>query len=137
MPWPTEELKRRFNLPENAGLLRYLEERSPHAHSDLGVLLFDAPKELPGAGLFGPNIAACSYVFAHTRSGVAFVLAAGMRNLILRLGRPHPETEPFPDIGPEWFSLEPFHPDRSRARNAGLVRDLIAAAFARAQGAAR
>ena len=136
MPWPTEELKLRFNRPENADLLLYLEEYSPHVHSDLGMLLFDAAKKLPGVQIFGPDIPACSYVFAHTSSGVAFVLAVGMRSLVLRLPEPYPETRSFEKAGSGWHEFDPFDPQRDKGRNAALVRELASAAFAHAESAA-
>jgi hypothetical protein len=128
MPWPTTTLKR-FSLPENEQLIQYLEHHSPSAHSDLGILLFNAVKHLPGAEVFGPNITACSYVFAHTKTGIAFAVAIGMRTLALRLPQPHPKTQPFTDISPDWHQFDPFNPTLKRDESQRLIDELFRAAY--------
>ena len=134
--WPGEELRQRFNQPENELLLRYLEKHSPHAHSDLGILILETRNRFEGVGVYGPNITACSYLFAHTQAGVAFALAVGMTSLVLRLPERHPETVPFEKIGPGWCEFNPFDPTRLNKLSADLVRELTASAFRHA-GAAR
>lgn len=108
MPWPSEELTRRFSKPENAALVEYLLEHGPSCHSDLGILLYNAAKELPGAQVYGPNPTACSYVFAHTQDAVAFAAGVGMRQLLLRLAGPDPAVTPFQDLGEDWYVVDPF-----------------------------
>jgi hypothetical protein len=141
MPWPTEQLLTRFSRPENAPLLRYLEALSPSAHSDLGILLFEAARELPGTAVFGPNPTACSYVFLHTADGVAFALAVDTNMLAFRLAeaeRVHATkngAHSFPDLGGDWIEIDPFDACRSRAETAALLRNLFNGAFRHASAA--
>ncbi len=129
MPWPSDELTRRFARPENAALVEYLLERSPSCHSDLGILLFDAVKRLPGAQVYGPNVTACSYVFAHTHDGVAFAAGLSMRELLFRLAQPEPEARRFADLGEDWYVLDPFDPGRPRAARDALLARLFRSAY--------
>ena len=135
MPWPSSELIVRFSRPENETLLRHLKTHSPSAHSDLGILLFKAAKELPGTAVFGPNVTACSYVFLHTAAGVAFALAVGMRTLAFRLAEPERtaalenNARPFDALGKDWIEIDPFDPSRNQVEMAALLRKLFNAAF--------
>jgi hypothetical protein len=52
-----------------------------------------------------------------------------MRTLALRLPQPHPKTQPFTDISPDWYQLDPFNPNLKRDEGQQLIDELFHAAY--------
>jgi hypothetical protein len=135
MAWDTATLKTRFNRPENGEVIRYLETHHPSAHSDVASELLDAAKGLPHLHWYCPDKWSYAYVFLHTPSGIIYGLAVGMRTLLFRLPQEGIPTalseggELCKELGPEWVSFCPFHPDIPRARMQAQMRRWCEAAY--------
>jgi len=135
MRWDTTALKTRFNRPENDAVIRYLETHHPSAHSDIASELLDAAQGLPHRHWYCPDKWSYAYVFLHTPSGTVYGLAVGMRTLLFRL--PQAEMlaalaeggEAYKELGPEWVSFYPFHPDIPRAQIQARMKHWCAAAY--------
>ena len=102
-----------LELAENLEISTYLETERPSAHSDLADELFHAAKGLP-CRWFCPDTPAYAFALLHTSRGVAFAVAVGMNDLLVRLPEPLAEEarkasgRSFPPLRSEWVSFRPF-----------------------------
>lgn len=135
MAWDTTELKTRFNRVANSAVIRYLESHHPSAHSDIASELTDAAKALPHRHWYCPDKWSYAYVFLHTPSGIIYGLAVGMSTLLFRLPQEKIPAalsgggEPFHELGPEWVSFYPFHPDVPRIQMQARMKQWCEAAY--------
>jgi hypothetical protein len=108
--------------PDNAAVLDLVERSS--AHGDLGRLLFDfakttgAMRVVPLASHDFPAL-----VGTPPDSDIVVVAASGMLRLLFRAGEDEPagarlERERATDLGPEWWRVNPFDREVSRAATA-------------------
>ncbi len=124
--WDTTELKARFSGAENAAVVQYLEEQHPSAHSDVAEEMLIASEGIKDRHYHCPNGMQCSYIFLHTRDGVIYSLAVGMKTLGFRLPKQEVQNalaeggEIFSELGDHWVSFNPFRVDeptvKTRAR---------------------
>jgi hypothetical protein len=56
----------RFHIAENEDVLEVVRRANPFAHSDVGSLLLDLGKQIPGARAYSPSYASYAYVVLHT-----------------------------------------------------------------------
>lgn len=120
--------------PANAEIVRYLQEQTPSAHSDVASEMFLAAKELRDIHSFAPDPSSYSYELLHTSHGVVFAVSAGQSTILLR--RPAdrlPSTfeahgKPFPPLGPAWVALPAFQPGIPLADWRKTLRTLMKAA---------
>ncbi len=135
MRWDTTALKTRFNRSENDAVIRYLETHHPSAHSDIASELLDAAQGLPHRHWYCPDKWSYAYVFLHTPSGTIYGLAVGMRTLLFRLPQAEMPAalaeggEAYKELGPEWVSFYPFHPDIPRAQMQARMKHWCTAAY--------
>lgn len=103
--------------PQNAELIRYLEETSPSAHSDVTSEMVLAAGGLRDVHSSAPDPRAYSYEVLHTTDGVIFCAAIGQSTLLFRiperLRRPDLRGvgAPFPGLGPDWIAVPAFAVD--------------------------
>ena len=104
----------RFKVPANAAVIEFIRRTSPFAHSDVGIVLLELGKELPGVTAYCPSYSSCAYVVLHNDADRIFAIAYGQRGLAFRLGASSlaagigdggtPETA----IGDDWLSFAPY-----------------------------
>lgn len=121
----------KFRIPENEGVLRYIEAHQFSAHSDVASELIDAANGLRGVRWYCPDAARYAFVVLHTTRNVIFGLAYGMSGIALRVrgtdvARVHSlGGAPHADLGDEWVDVELYASGMSLAENrmrlAGLV----------------
>lgn len=105
-----------FFVPENADVIAFIRRTNPFAHSDVGSLLFELGREIPGAQAYCPSARSCAYVVLHTAAHRIFAIAFGQRGLAFRLSAgPHAEAlaaggVEAPEIGVDWVRLDPWAP---------------------------
>jgi hypothetical protein len=107
MVWPIDA---RLRVPENREIVAFLERCGPSAHGDIASELASACRPLSGIRLHCPDRARYAWVAAHDAGGRVLALAWGMGAISLRLegGRRDPGLRPEPEIGPDWWTIEPF-----------------------------
>ena len=104
----------RFKIPVNAAVIEFIRRTSPFAHSDVGSILLDLRKWLPGVEAYCPSYGSCAYVVLHDDAHRIFAIAYGQRGLALRLDPSSYATalddggtrEPI--IGADWLSFTAF-----------------------------
>ena len=111
----------RFLIDANEDVVRFIRVVNPFCHSDVGSVLIELGKEIPGAHDYSPSYKSCAYVALHTDASRIFAIAYGQRSLAFRLPPDvHAEAiaeggEPMPRIGAEWIGFAPWggkgHPD--------------------------
>ena len=104
----------RFFIRDNADVIEFIRRVNPFAHSDVGSVLFQLGKAIPGAGAYCPVPSVYSYVVLHTESDRIFAIAFGMSGLAFKLSPETEETarsdggERAPEIGAGWMRFEPW-----------------------------
>ncbi|HEY4306473.1 MAG TPA: hypothetical protein VGM82_18505 [Gemmatimonadaceae bacterium] len=105
---------RRFFTPANAEVIEFIRRVNPFAHSDIGTVLFDCAREIPGAQAYCPSVASYAYVVVHTPVSGIVAIAYDRRRLAIRLSAAshadaiaagNVETSA---IGPEWIEINPW-----------------------------
>ena len=104
----------RFKIPYNDGVMTFVRTTNPSAHSDVGSLLLELGKTIPGAVAYCPSYGSFAYVVLHTESNHIFAIAFGQRGLGFRLA-PSVLADTAADrgtlapaIGPGWVSFDPW-----------------------------
>lgn len=128
MAWNTTELKTRFSWAENAAVVHYLELDHPSAHSDVAEEMFIAADRIKDRRCYCPDGSQYAYCFLHTKAGVIYSLAVGMKNLTFRL--PEDEIpmaladggELFSGIGGPWVSFNPFLVNESTVKTRARMK---------------
>jgi hypothetical protein len=129
------DLESRFPNPENRCAITYLKERAPSAHGDLAEQLSTAAAGLQECELYCPSPGEFSYCMLHSRSGVIFALALGMRHLSFRLA---PDDIPKaiasggqaqPELGAGWVAFEAFSGARPVAEVVSELRSWCGCAY--------
>ena len=118
----------RFKIPYNDGVMTFVRVANPSAHSDVGSVLLELGKTIPGAIAYSPSYRSYAYVVLHNASNHIFAIAFGQRGLAFRL----PESvlpdavadrgTLAPDIGPDWVSFNPWDPNAKAAHTDRLRR---------------
>ena len=103
----------RFMIPANASVIEFIRRTNPFAHSDVGSLLLDLGKRLPGSHAYCPSYGSCAYVVLHNDAdrGLAFRLAPASA-----AAAPDDGGTPESKIGPDWFAFEPYEGTDGLAR---------------------
>ena len=118
----------RFHVAGNEDVLEFVRRANPFAHSDVGSLLLELGKSIPGARAYCPSYAQCAYVVLHTEAWRIFAIAFGQRGLAFRL-TPASRLAALadggaatPDIGPDWVSFAPWGGGDETSRANGYAR---------------
>ena len=118
----------RFQIADNADVIEFIRRVNPFAHSDVGSMLFDLGKEIPGAHAYCPVPSVYSYVVLHTDENRIFAIVFDMRGLAFRLA-PQDEAPALsdggiqaPEIGDGWIRFEPWAREAETLTHARLVR---------------
>ena len=118
----------RFVIDDNADVIGFIRRVNPFAHSDVGSVLFELAKKIPGAHAYCPVPSAYSYVLLHTDANRIFAIAFDMRGLAFRIA---PEDEataladgglPATNIGPGWVAFEPWSREPATVTRERLLR---------------
>lgn len=127
--WLIDATDPRFFIAPNDDVIAFIRRTNPFAHSDVGSLLLDLGKKIPGAHAYSPSYKQYAYVVLHTDASRIFAIAYGQRGLGFRLS---PSAQPLahadggvaaPDIGPDWIAFDPWNPNVPTAgRQARLER---------------
>lgn len=126
----------RFKTEWNARVVEFIRAENPFAHSDVGSLLLEIGKGLPGAEAYCPSYASCAYVVLHDAENRMFAIAFGMTGLAYRLSRGaygdalDDGGKAAPEIGPDWVRFDPWPLDVKRADTDARLRRWAARAFA-------
>ena len=118
----------RFAIDDNADVMEFIRRVNPFAHSDVGSVLFELGKEIPGALAYCPVPSVYSYVVLHTAENRIFAIAFGMRGLAFRLATDDEATAlsdggiRAADIGAGWTRFEPWGREPAAATHARLLR---------------
>ena len=105
-----------FFVPDNAEVLEFIRRANPFAHSDVGSVLFDVVKQIPGAQAYCPSVRSYAYVVLHTAAHRIFATAYDMRGLAVRLSAvPYAEAlvaggVDAAEIGADWVRIDPWGP---------------------------
>ena len=128
----------RFHVAGNEDVLAFVRRTNPFAHSDVGSLLLELGKGVPGSRAYSPSFAQYAYVVLHTNAWRIFAIAFGQRGLAFRLAPVSRDAASSDggvgasDIGPDWLSFEPWHPDIPGAVQRARLERWCARAFAEA-----
>jgi hypothetical protein len=104
----------RFFTGANEDVVRFIRVANPFAHSDVGSVLIELGKKIPGAHHYCPSYKSCAYVVLHTDARRIFAIAYGQRGLAVRLPLvAHGEAiadggVPTSEIGAEWMGFAPW-----------------------------
>jgi hypothetical protein len=104
----------RFQTPQNADVIEFIRVKNPFAHSDVGSIVFDLAKSIPGAHAYSPAVRSFAYVVLHDDADRIFAIAYDQRGFGLRLAPSSVDAavadgaEPAPDLGPDWVTLTPW-----------------------------
>ena len=104
----------RFKIPANEAVLDFVCRGNSSAHSDVGSLLFDLAKVIPGAHAYCPLVSSFTYVVLHTDADRIYAIAFGMRGLAFRLAPSAYDAaladgaRPADQIGAGWVEFDPF-----------------------------
>jgi hypothetical protein len=118
----------RFVIEENADVVEFIRRVNPFAHSDVGSVLFELGKEIPGAYAYCPVPSVYSYVVLHTAGSRIFAIAYGMSALAFRLATRDEATAlsdggiPAPEIGAGWTRFVPWDREPKTVTHARLLR---------------
>jgi hypothetical protein len=108
--WATEfDLVKVAQHPVNVMVIAMLKKTRPDSHSDSGEEFIIGLEKLPDANVYTPR-RPYGYIMAYTDNGVVFALALGT-GVFFRFYESQQWAienggKPYPDLGPEWFSIE-------------------------------
>ena len=111
----------RFKIPANRAVIEYIRRANPFAHSDIGAMLIQLAKLVPGAQYYCPSFSSLAYVVLHTKADLIFAIAIGMLKIDFRLspsfvsGAMDKGEAEHSDIGADWLSVRPFPRGEPRA----------------------
>jgi hypothetical protein len=111
----------RFKIPANRAVIEYIRRENPFAHSDIGAVLLQLAKLVPGTQYYCPRFSSMAYVVLHTNANLIFAIAIGMLKIDFRLsptlvGEAMREGEAeHSDIGADWLSIRAFPKGDQRA----------------------
>jgi hypothetical protein len=111
----------RFLTANNSDVIEFIRRTNPFAHSDVGSMLFEYAKTIPGARAYCPAPTSYAYVVLHDEADRIVAIAFGQRGFGVRL-RPASVDEAVADgavratdIGPNWVTFDPWDvSDKSR-----------------------
>ena len=95
-------------------MIAFVRRTNPFAHSDVGSVLLELGKALPGVRAYCPSYASCAYVILHTERDRIFAIAFDQRGLAFRLAEPSRQDAladggvPAPEVGPDWVRFAPW-----------------------------
>jgi len=104
----------RFQTTQNADVIEFIRRTNPFAHSDVGSIVFELAKEIPGAHAYCPSPRNCAYVVLHDEALRIVAIAFGQRAVGLRLAPSWIDSavadgaSPAPEIGSEWVTFDPW-----------------------------
>ena len=132
----------RFTIPGNEDVLEFVRRENPFAHSDVGSLLLELGKGVPGAQAYSPSYRQMAYVVLHTEAWFIFAIAYGQTGLAFRLA-PSSQEPALADrgtsanqIGRNWITFNPWDVDVPRAENRRRLERWCVQAFADAASGA-
>ena len=137
MPFLIDLTDARFKIPENADVIAFIERTNPSAHSDVGSIVFDLGRAIPGAKAYCPRPSSLAYVVLHTEQSKIVAIAYGQRGFAIRLppsdhaAAVADDGVPGPEIGAEWIKFEPFA-QRSQRKPLEVIHAWCARAIAAA-----
>ena len=123
---PANELEGLLDRPENAQIIKFLNDYQSSAHGDIVQLLVESANELPDVKFYCPDTDNYGYYLAHTVDGIIFAAAIGMSALMYRLPKQSMSAaltkggEVFSEIGEPWVSFNPFWPEDEKKRNVNV-----------------
>ena len=104
----------RFRIPQNADVIEFIRVKNPFAHSDVGSIVFELAKAIPGARAYCPAAGSMAYVVLHDDADRIVAIAFGQRGFGLRLAATSIDAAladgaiGAPDIGPDWVTFDPW-----------------------------
>jgi hypothetical protein len=111
----------RFLTAENAAVVEFVRRTNPFAHSDVGSILFELAKTIPGARAYCPAPKSFAYVVLHDGADRIFAIAFGQRGFGIRVGQASVDDAVAegavraPEIGADWVTFDPWDVnDKSR-----------------------
>jgi hypothetical protein len=116
MSWPVDE---GLKSEANREVVEYLMRASPSAHSDVASELEQACAAVEGVRTWCPDAAHYAYVLAVDSRDHIIGLAAGMGDVVFRVGRDQRSAalseggREYPGLGEDWVCFDPFPVDES------------------------
>ena len=104
----------RLFIAANNDVIEFVRATNPFAHSDVGMLLIDLGRAMPGAHAYCPSYKSLAYVVLHTEAYRIFAIAFGQRGLAFRINETQlaealeDGCEPAPRIGVDWIQIAPW-----------------------------
>ena len=104
----------RFQTANNRDVIEFIRRTNPFAHSDVGSLLFEFAKAIPGARAYCPARTSLAYVVLHDEADRIVAIAFGQRGFGIRLrqasidGAVAEGAVRAPDIGADWVTFDPW-----------------------------
>jgi len=104
----------RFQTPQNADVIEFIRVKNPFAHSDVGSIIFDVAKTIPGAHAYSPAPRSFAYVVLHDDADRIVAIAFGQRGYGIRLAPASIDAAiaegavRAPEIGPDWVTFDPW-----------------------------
>ena len=129
----------RFVIAGNADVIEFIRRANPFAHSDVGSLLLELGRKIPGASAYSPSYKQYAYVVLHTDASRIFAMAYGQRGLAVRLSPSSRDAAladggtAADDIGRDWVAFDPWKPDVATAAQQARLERWAAQAFADAR----
>jgi len=104
----------RYQTAHNADVIEFIRRTNPFAHSDVGSIVYDFAKAIPGARAYSPAPRSFAYVVLHDDADRIVAIAFGQRGLGIRL-RPTSIDAAVadgavraPEIGADWVTFDPW-----------------------------
>lgn len=111
----------RFMTPENADVIEFIRRKNPFAHSDVGSILFEYAKQIPGAHAYCPSPRSLAYVVLHDDNDRIFAIVFSQQGFGIRLAPAMIDAAVAdgamraPEIGSDWVTFNQWDVnDKSR-----------------------
>lgn len=105
----------RFQTAQNAAVIEFIRRTNPFAHSDVGSILFEFARAIPGARAYCPAPTSYAYVVLYDAADRIFAIAFGQRGFGIRVGAGRlleaavaDGAVRSSDIGPDWVTFDPW-----------------------------
>jgi hypothetical protein len=134
---PKWNIDPKFRIAANASIIRFLDEVSPSAHSDVASELINAVRNFDGASWYCPDIPKYAFVVVHTSENVIFGIAYGMTAYAIRIDQIDIEAalaegaKRLPELGNDWVHFNPFDVNVSLDVSRQKLRKWTSKAFAK------
>jgi len=109
--------------PDNADVIEFIRRKNPFAHSDVGSILFEYAKQIPGAHVYCPSARSFAYVILHDDNDRIFAIAFDQHGFGIRLAPASIDAAVgdgavrAPEIGADWVTFNPWDVnDKSRTQ---------------------